>query len=59
MERTDRAVIPVACDWDDIGYWVALERLLSKEGNTVLLLAMDRVADLKRLLADERLTNGG
>jgi mannose-1-phosphate guanylyltransferase len=95
MERTDRAfVVPVACDWDDIGDWVALERLLErdgdantvvgqhlaleasgnivythdaddvivtvgvhdlvvvKHGNTVLLVAKERVADLKRLLGD-------
>jgi mannose-1-phosphate guanylyltransferase len=98
MEPTDRAfVVPVACDWDDIGDWVALERLLGrgadtntvvgthvgvetsgnivytdgpddvvvtvgvhdlvvvKRGDTVLLLAKDRIADLKQLLADERL----
>ncbi len=101
MEHTDRAyVIPVACDWDDIGDWVALERLLGqdgdtntvvgthvghetsgniiytdgpddvivtvgvddlvvvKRGDTVLLVAKDRVADLKKLLTDEKLTNG-
>ncbi len=95
MEHTDRAfVVPVACEWDDIGDWVALERLLErgqdtntvvgkhvgleasgniiytedpadsiftvgvhnlivvKHGNTVLLVAKDRVADIKRLLAD-------
>lgn len=100
LERTRRAyVVPVACGWDDIGDWVALERLLEpdgdanavagqhvgleasgnivytsspedvivtlgvhdlvvvKRGHTVLLLAKDRVADLKRLLADERLPN--
>jgi mannose-1-phosphate guanylyltransferase len=99
MEHTDRAfVVPVACGWDDIGDWVALERLLGqdggtntvvgthvgheasgnivytdgpddvvvtvgvhdlvivKRGDTVLLLAKDRIADLKTLLADERLT---
>ena len=96
MERTERAyVVPVACDWDDIGDWVALERLLAhgpdtntvvgrhvgheasgniiytedpddsiftvgvhdlivvKHGNTVLLVAKDRVGDIKRLLASE------
>jgi mannose-1-phosphate guanylyltransferase len=95
MEHTDRAfVVPVACDWDDIGDWVALERLLQqgedtntvvgrhvgleasgnivytedpddsiftvgvhdlivvKHGNTVLLVAKDRVADIKRLLIE-------
>ena len=98
MERTDRAfVVPVACDWDDIGDWLALERLLEhdadantvvgqhvaheasgnivythdphdvivtvgvhdlvvvKHGNIVLLVAKDRVADVKRLLGDGRL----
>lgn len=31
MEKTDRAyVVPVDCDWDDIGDWVALERLLER-----------------------------
>lgn len=102
LERTRRVfVVPVACGWDDIGDWVALERLLEpdgdanavagqhvgleasgnivytaspddvivtlgvhdlvvvKRGNTVLLLAKDRVADLKRLLEDERLVAGG
>jgi mannose-1-phosphate guanylyltransferase len=97
MERTDRAfVVPVACDWDDIGDWVALERLLErdadantvvgthlgfeasgnivytegaddvivtvgvhdlvvvKRGDTVLLVAKDRVGDLKKMMADER-----
>jgi hypothetical protein len=34
-------VVPVDCDWDDIGDWVALERLLERHGshqstNTVL-----------------------
>jgi len=29
-----------------------------KCGDTILLVAKDRVADLKALLADERLTNG-
>jgi len=101
MERTEHAfVVPVDCGWDDIGDWVALERLLErdddantvvgqhvgleasgnivytdgpddvvallgvhdlivvKRGNTVLLLAKDRVADLKRLLDDERLSSG-
>ena len=98
LEHTRNAfVVPVACGWDDIGDWVALERLLEpdgdanavagqhvgleasgnivytssaddvvvtlgvhdlvivKRGHTVLLLGKDRVADLKRLLADERL----
>lgn len=33
MEKTDRAcVVPVDCDWDDIGDWVALERLLERSG---------------------------
>ncbi len=39
MERTERAfVVPVACDWDDIGDWVALERLLERDAdaNTVV-----------------------
>jgi mannose-1-phosphate guanylyltransferase len=102
MERTDRAyVVPVDCDWDDIGDWMALERLLTrngdgastvvgkhvayeaegniiytelqedvivtvgvrdlivvKRGNTVLLLAKNRVADIKRVLEDERLGGG-
>ena len=98
MERTDCAyVVPVACDWDDIGDWVALERLLErdadsntvigqhvaheargnivythdaddvivtvgvhdlvivKHGDTVLLVAKERVADVKRLLDGGRL----
>ena len=101
MERTERAfVVPVSCGWDDIGDWVALERLLQgtgasdgpntvvgrhvafeasgnivytegdddvvvtvgvhdlvvvKRGNTVLLVAKDRVEDVKAVLADERL----
>jgi mannose-1-phosphate guanylyltransferase len=101
LERTDRAfVVNVDCDWDDIGDWVALERLLAlsdddgspntvvgkhvgyeasgniiyteqtedvivtvgvsdlvvvKRGNTVLLVAKDRIADVKRVLEDERL----
>jgi len=96
MERTQRAlVVPVACGWDDVGDWVALERLLHagtndgaadtvvgrhvayeasgnivytesdddvvvtigvhdvvvvKRGNTVLLVAKDRVDDVKRVL---------
>ena len=96
MERTKRAlVVPVACGWDDVGDWVALERLLHadseagatntvvghhvafeasgnivytesdddvvvtigvhdlvvvKRGNTVLLVAKDRVEDVKRVL---------
>ena len=96
MERTERAlVVPVSCGWDDVGDWVALERLLHadtdegaantvvgrhvayqasgnivytesdddvivtigvhdlvvvKRGNTVLLVAKDRVEDVKRLL---------
>ena len=98
MERTRRAlVVPLECGWDDIGDWVALERLLGrdadantvagrhvgleasgnivyteggddvivtvgvhdlivvKHGNTVLLVAKDRVADLRRLQDEERL----
>jgi mannose-1-phosphate guanylyltransferase len=98
MEHTRRAfVVPVDCGWDDIGDWVALERLLArdadantivgthvgletsgnviytagpddvvvtvgvhdlvvvKDGDTVLLVAKDRIADLKRVLGDERL----
>ncbi len=101
MERTERAyVIPVECDWDDIGDWVALDRLLRrgvgrdatntvvgkhvgfeaegniiytdqaddvivtvgvndlivvKRGNIVLLVARDRVSDIKAVLDDERL----
>ncbi len=32
MERTERAlVVPGTFDWDDIGDWVALERLLTPE----------------------------
>jgi len=32
MERTDRAlVVPGNFDWDDIGDWVALERLLAPQ----------------------------
>jgi mannose-1-phosphate guanylyltransferase len=101
MERTDRAyVVPVACDWDDIGDWIALERLLErddhantvvgrhlgletsgtivyadsdhdlivtvgihdlvvvKRGDTVLLLAKDRVGDLKKMLLDGRFAAG-
>ncbi len=99
MEHTRRAfVVPVDCGWDDIGDWVALERLLArdadantivgthvgletsgnviytagpddvvvtvgvhdlvvvKDGDTVLLVAKDRIADLKRVLGDERLS---
>ena len=97
MERTDKAyVVPGDFDWDDIGDWVALERLLNrseantvvgkhvgletsgniiytenpedtivtlgvenlvivKRGNTLLLVRKDRVQDIKKLLADERL----
>jgi mannose-1-phosphate guanylyltransferase len=101
LERTEHAfVVNVDCDWDDIGDWVALERLLAlsdddgspntvvgkhvgyeasgniiyteqaedvivtvgvhdlvvvKRGNTVLLVAKDRIADVKRVLEDERL----
>jgi len=101
MERTERAfVVPVSCGWDDIGDWVALERLLQgtsagdgpntvvgrhvafeasgnivytdgeddvvvtvgvhdlvvvKRGNTVLLVAKDRVEDVKAVLAGEGL----
>ena len=40
MERTDRAfVVPGDFDWDDIGDWIALERLLERgdgEANTVV-----------------------
>jgi mannose-1-phosphate guanylyltransferase len=40
MERTEKAyVIPGEFDWDDVGDWVALERLLGQEtskGNTVV-----------------------
>lgn len=40
MERTDRAfVVPATFEWDDIGDWVALERLLPAgdgHGNTVV-----------------------
>jgi len=33
MERTERAyVVPGAFEWDDIGDWVALERLLREDG---------------------------
>jgi mannose-1-phosphate guanylyltransferase len=99
MEQTRRAlVIPLDCGWDDIGDWVALERLLGrdadantvagrhvgleasgnivyteadddvvvtvgvhdlivvKRGNTVLLVAKDRVGELRRLQDDERLS---
>ena len=99
MEHTERAmVVPGDFDWDDIGDWVALERLLPKDdgiantvvgkhvgmdavgniiyteepddvvvtlgvenlviakrGNTILLVAKNRVQDIKKLLADERL----
>ena len=99
MEHTDKAyVVPGDFDWDDIGDWVALERLLErgtdgsntvvghhvgleasgniiytedpddvvvtlgvkdlvvvKRGNTLLLVSKDRVQDIKKLLADERL----
>lgn len=98
MEATERAyVVPTDCGWDDIGDWVALERLLErkdgantvvgrhvgleasgniiytedpedvvvtvgvqdlvvvKKGRTVLLLAKDRVADVKKLLEQEEL----
>ncbi len=104
MERTERAfVVPVDCGWDDIGDWVALERLLQgtkggdgpntvvgrhvafeasgnivytegdddvivtvgvhdlivvKRGNTVLLVAKDKVDDVKVVLGDERLAPG-
>ena len=38
MERTDRAfVVPGRFEWDDIGDWVALERLVKGDGtNTVV-----------------------
>ena len=97
MEHTDKAyVVPGDFGWDDIGDWVALERLLNqseantvvgkhvgletsgniiytentedtivtlgvenlvivKRGNTLLLVRKDRVQDIKKLLADERL----
>lgn len=98
MEHTDRAcVVPVACGWDDIGDWNALERLLPRDaagntavgrtigvntrnsilydhdgegiiatvgvenlvvvrrGSTVLVIAKERLAEVKELLADERL----
>jgi mannose-1-phosphate guanylyltransferase len=99
MERTDRAfVVPVDCDWDDLGDWLALERLLGrngdapdavvgqhvafeahgniiytdseedvvvtvgvhdlivvKHGSTVLLMAKERAADIKKVLEDDRL----
>ena len=98
MEHSRRAfVVPVDCGWDDIGDWVALERLLAhdadtntvvgthvglaasgnviytsgvddvvvtvgvhdlvvvKHGNTVLLVAKDRIGDLKQVLGDARL----
>jgi mannose-1-phosphate guanylyltransferase len=101
MEHTRHAyVVPAACDWDDIGDWIALERLLErdvdantvvghhvgveahgnivythdpddvivtigvhdlvvvKHGHTVLLVAKERVGDIKRLLGDERLRDG-
>jgi mannose-1-phosphate guanylyltransferase len=33
MEHTDRAfVVPVDCGWDDVGDWVALERVLRRGG---------------------------
>jgi len=100
MEHTRRAfVVPVDCGWDDIGDWVALERLLArdadantvvgthvgleasgnviytdgpddvvvtvgvhdlvvvKQGDTVLLVAKDRIGELKRVLGDERLAD--
>jgi mannose-1-phosphate guanylyltransferase len=101
MEHTERAyVVPVECGWDDVGDWVALERLLQaggpvtnantvvgshvgfeasgnivytwtsedvvvtvgvhdlvvvKKGNTVLLVAKDRLDALKSVLRDEAL----
>ena len=97
MEQTERAyVIPGDFDWDDLGDWVALERLLESEGgntvvgrhvgletsaniiytedpddvvvtlgvenlvvvkrgNTLLLVSRDRVQEIKKLLAEERL----
>ena len=102
MERTDRAlVVPVDCGWDDVGDWVALERILQrsgregattvagkhvahqasgnivytededdvvvtigvhdvvvvKRGNTVLLVAKDRLDEVKAVLSDEQLTS--
>ena len=100
MERSDRVyTVPGSFGWDDIGDWVALERLLDrdgpdprntvvgrhvgrhtagniiytegpsdvvvtigvedlvivKRGNTVLLARKDRIAELKNVLADERM----
>ena len=38
MERTDRAaVVPAEFDWDDLGDWSALERLLGGDGGNVEL----------------------
>lgn len=99
MEKTSKAyVLQADVDWDDIGDWVALERLLEadqsintvvgkhigletsnniiyttdendtvvtlgvhdlvvvKRGNTVFLVAKDRVQDIKKLLGDDRLS---
>lgn len=101
MEHTERAyVVPVECGWDDVGDWVALERLLNvggagaatntvvgshvgyeasgnivytedgedvivtvgvhdlvvvKKGNTVLLVAKDRLDSLKSVLREAAL----
>jgi len=36
MERTERAfVVPGRFDWDDIGDWVALERLVGSQGGSI------------------------
>lgn len=105
MEHTERAfVVPVDCGWDDVGDWVALERVLHsgageasgaapntvvgrhvafeasgnlvyteheddvvvtvgvhdvvvvKRGNTVLLVAKDRLDEVKAVLSDEQLS---
>jgi len=101
MEHTERAyVVPVECGWDDVGDWVALERLFQsggedmrtntvvgshvgfeasgnivytdssedvivtvgihdlvvvKKGNTVLLVAKDRLDAIKTVLRDSSL----
>ncbi|MEZ4633169.1 MAG: mannose-1-phosphate guanylyltransferase [Deinococcales bacterium] len=99
LEKTQKAsVVAADYDWDDLGDWGVLERLLPnqdnlntvvgkhigieasgniiyttheddvvvtlgvkdlvvvKRGNTVLLVPKDRVQDIKKLLADERLS---
>lgn len=36
MERTERALmVPVDCGWDDVGDWVALERILQRSGREI------------------------